>query len=112
VRVDVTGSAGGIYGVTAYKNPSTGDFAIVVVNSSGGNITASFRLSGGTASTVTPYVTSGTPLAVLGTTPLMSDGNLSPGSPSAGVPSSITLSGNTFASVVPYGVTTFVGTAH
>ena len=108
VRIGVTGSLSGIYGVTAFKNPSTGDFAIVVINSSGSDIpNLTFSVGGASASgSVTPYVTSGTPIGPLG-----SDGNLSAGSVSSSVPASIPVSNNSFTSTVPYGVTTFVGRA-
>jgi glucuronoarabinoxylan endo-1,4-beta-xylanase len=108
VRIGVTGSLSGIYGVTAFKNPSTGDFAIVAMNNSGSDLhSVSFGISGASISgSITPYVTSGTSIGALG-----SDGNLSAGSTSSGVPASITPSGNTFTSTVPYGVTTFVGRA-
>jgi glucuronoarabinoxylan endo-1,4-beta-xylanase len=106
VRVNVSGSLSGIYGVTAFKNPTTGAFAIIAINDSGGDIqNISFSLSGANISgSVTPYVTSGTALDSLGT-----DGNLSAGSASSNVPSSISVNGNAFTSTVPYGVTTFVG---
>jgi glucuronoarabinoxylan endo-1,4-beta-xylanase len=108
VRIGVTGSQSGIYGVTAFKNPSTGDFAIVVINNSGSDIpNLTFSVSGASASgSVTPYVTSGTTIGALGT-----DGNLSAGSVSSSVPASIPVSNNSFTSTVPYGVTTFVGRA-
>ena len=106
VRIDVSGSLSGIYGVTAFKNPTTGAFAIIAINNSGSDIqNISFSLSGGNISgSITPYVTSGTALGSLGT-----DGNLSAGSASSNVPSSISVNGNAFTSTVPYGVTTFVG---
>ena len=107
VRVGTTGSKSGISGVTAYKNPSTGDFALVVINSSGGSVTATFGLSGATAPSVAPWVTTNTAVGNIGT-----DGNLSLGSASKGVPTSIAVSSGAFTATVPYGVTTFVGNAH
>src|SRR5262249_3975987 len=107
--IGVSGSLSGIYGVSAFKNPSTGDFAIVVVNSSGSDIAdVSFAISGAAISgSVIPYVTSGTAIGAFG-----SDGNLSAGSTSSNVPTSITPVGNTFTSTVPYGFITFVGRAN
>jgi glucuronoarabinoxylan endo-1,4-beta-xylanase len=107
VRVGVTGSKSGIYGVTAYKNPATGDFAVVIINTSGHSVTISVGLSGANCSTVTPYVTSGTSVGAIGT-----DGNLSAGSVSAGVSASIAASGYRFSVSIPNGVTTLVGAAH
>ena len=54
-----------------------------------------------------PYVTTNTAVGNIGT-----DGNLSLGSASNGVPTSIPVTGGQFTASVPYGVTTFVGTAH
>jgi glucuronoarabinoxylan endo-1,4-beta-xylanase len=42
--------------VSAYKNPNTGEFAIVVVNKDA--LTKTFTLDGFTATSVTPWVTS------------------------------------------------------
>jgi glucuronoarabinoxylan endo-1,4-beta-xylanase len=106
VRIGTSGSKSGLYGVTAYKNPSTGDFAVVVINDSGSPVTASLGLAGATATSVAPYVTSDTTLGAIGT-----DGNLSLGSTSKGVAASISLSQGVFSATVPYGVTTFVGSA-
>jgi glucuronoarabinoxylan endo-1,4-beta-xylanase len=107
VRVAVSGSVS-VSGltVTAFRNPTTGDFAIVAVNGSGGSVTTSFGISGAGFSEVAPYVTSGTPLGAIGT-----DGNLSLGSSSAGIPSALSATGNVFSVTLPAGVTTFVGTA-
>lgn len=106
--VGVTGSLTGMYGVGAFVSPSgpSGGFAIIAVNGSGSTLTnVTFGISGGNISgTVTPYVTSGTAIGAVGT-----DGNLSIGSSSSGIPTSITPSGNVFTSNVPYGVVTFVG---
>ena len=57
VRIDTTGSKSGVYGLTAFKNPSTGDFALVVINSSGASMNVKLALSGATATSVTPYQT-------------------------------------------------------
>jgi glucuronoarabinoxylan endo-1,4-beta-xylanase len=106
VRIGVTGSQSGFYGVAAFKNPSNGNFAIVAINNSGSDIqNVTFGVSGANVTgSVTPYVTSGTPIGALG-----SDGNLSAGSASSNVPASLPVSGGVFTSTVPYGVTTFVG---
>jgi glucuronoarabinoxylan endo-1,4-beta-xylanase len=106
VRIGVSGSLSGLYGVAAFKNPSTGAFAIVAINNSGSDIqNVTFGISGpNVTGSVTPYITSGTPIGVLG-----SDGNLSAGSASSNVPASLPVSGGVFRSTVPYGVTTFVG---
>jgi glucuronoarabinoxylan endo-1,4-beta-xylanase len=105
-RIGVSGSLSGIYGVTAFVNTSTGAFAIVAINNSGSDISnITFGLAGATVTgSVTPYVTSGTTVGALG-----SDGNLSAGSTSSGVPASLPITGGVFTSIVPYGVTTFVG---
>jgi O-glycosyl hydrolase len=108
VRIGVTGSRSGFYGVGAFKNPTTADFAIIAINNSGSDISnVTFGVSGSNiCGSVTPYVTSGTPIGPLGM-----DGNLSAGSASSNVPSSLPVSGGKFISTVPYGVTTFVGKA-
>jgi glucuronoarabinoxylan endo-1,4-beta-xylanase len=105
-RASVTGSLSGIYGVSAFVNPVTGAFAIIAVNNSGADIpNVTFGLAGINASgTVIPYVTSGTTVGSLG-----SDGNLSTGSTSSNVPTSLSVSNGVFTSIVPYGITTFVG---
>ncbi len=106
VRIGVSGSLSGLYGVAAFKNPSNGAFAIVAINNSGSDIqNVTFGVSGANVTgSVTPYITSGTPIGALG-----SDGNLSAGSASSNVPASLPVSGGVFTSTVPYGVTTFVG---
>jgi glucuronoarabinoxylan endo-1,4-beta-xylanase len=108
VRIGVSGSRSGFYGVTAFKDPASGNFAIVAINNSGSDISnVTFGVSGSNiCGSVTPYVTSGTPIGPLGM-----DGNLSAGSASSNVPSSLPVSGGKFISTVPYGVTTFVGKA-
>jgi glucuronoarabinoxylan endo-1,4-beta-xylanase len=102
VRVQATGKEDGLL-VSAYKDPSGGSFAIVAVNTTGATVSASFRVEGPPFSSVAPYVTSGTPVGGPGT-----DGNLSLGSPSAGIPPSIGVANNAFAVEVPAGITTFV----
>jgi glucuronoarabinoxylan endo-1,4-beta-xylanase len=106
VRIGVSGSLSGLYGVAAFKNPSNGAFVIVAINNSGSDIqNVTFGVSGANVTgSVTPYITSGTPIGALG-----SDGNLSAGSASSNVPASLPVSGGVFTSTVPYGVTTFVG---
>lgn len=61
VRIDATANpSGGVY-VSAFKNASSGAFAIVAVNSNASGSNLSFSLSGFPAvSSVTPYVTSST----------------------------------------------------
>jgi glucuronoarabinoxylan endo-1,4-beta-xylanase len=102
VRVQATVKEDGLL-VSAYKDPSGGSFAIVAVNPTGGTVSASFVVEGPSFSSVSPYVTSGTPVGSTGT-----DGNLSLGSPSAGIPPSIAVTNNVFAAQVPAGITTFV----
>ena len=46
----------GVY-VTAFKNASTGAFAIVAINSNGSSVSQPFTLSGLSTSSVTPYIT-------------------------------------------------------
>jgi glucuronoarabinoxylan endo-1,4-beta-xylanase len=108
VRVGVTGSASGISPI-AFKDPVSGKFAIVVLDYNGsGDSNVTFGIQNATISgNVTPYVTSGTPIGVIGT-----DGNLSAGSVSSGIPASLPVSGGVFTSALPYGVTTFVGQSH
>jgi glucuronoarabinoxylan endo-1,4-beta-xylanase len=108
VRVGVTGSASGISPI-AFKDPVSGKFAIVVLDYNGsGDSSVTFGIQNATISgNVTPYVTSGTPIGVIGT-----DGNLSAGSVSSGIPASLPASGGVFTSALPYGVTTFVGQSH
>ena len=60
-----------------------------------------------TTTTVAPYVTAyATPIGGIG-----SDGNLSLGSASAGIPTSIQTNNGQFSATIPQGVVTFVGTA-
>jgi glucuronoarabinoxylan endo-1,4-beta-xylanase len=92
VRIDATASPeSGIY-VSAYKNPSTGDFAIVAINENGSETPLSVSLSGFSTGSVTPWVTS-------------SSLNLAQ-------QQSITISGSSFnATLSASSVTTFVATA-
>jgi len=46
----------GVY-ITAFKNQSTGAFAIVAINSNGGSVSQAFSLNGLSASSLTPYLT-------------------------------------------------------
>lgn len=46
--------------VSSYKDPSTGKFAVVVINDSASNQSLKFSLSGFNTSSVTPYITSAT----------------------------------------------------
>lgn len=106
-RIGVTGSKSGIYGVTAFRNPSNNDFAIVVVNNSGSALSTVFSLSGApTTAEVSPYVTTDTTVAAHG-----SDGNLSKGSATYSLTPTLAVSGNQFTVSVPPGVTTFAGSA-
>jgi glucuronoarabinoxylan endo-1,4-beta-xylanase len=96
--MDQAGSLSGLYGVAAFKNPSDGAFAIIAINNNGSDIqNVSFGVSGANVTgSVTPYVTSGTPIGALG-----SDGNLSAGSASSNVPASLLVSGGVFTSTFP-----------
>jgi glucuronoarabinoxylan endo-1,4-beta-xylanase len=102
VRIGVSGSVANVQ-VTAFKNLASGDFAIVVANS-GGATTRTFSIAGVTASAVSTYVTADTPLGAIGT-----DGNLSLGSVSQQIPTSITMAQGQFTAPIAYGLTTFVG---
>jgi len=85
-------SASPVSGVSlsAYKDPSSGKFAIVAINHNSSQVTLDYVLNGFTANTITPWVTSGTY-------------NL------AAQPS-IQVGGNSFsATLPPSSVTTFVG---
>jgi glucuronoarabinoxylan endo-1,4-beta-xylanase len=59
-RIDVGNGFGANLFVSAYRNAPTGDFAIVVVNDSGGNLPLTTALAGLQTATVTPWVTSAT----------------------------------------------------
>jgi glucuronoarabinoxylan endo-1,4-beta-xylanase len=105
VRIGVGGGVTGAL-VTAFRNPASGDFAIVVVNA-GSATTRTFSISGASGNAVSPYVTADTVLGAIG-----SDGNLSRGSASQQVPASIAIEQGRFTAPVPHGIVTFVGTAH
>jgi glucuronoarabinoxylan endo-1,4-beta-xylanase len=105
VRIGTTGTVSGLL-VSAYKDATTGDFAIVAVNTTSASVTATFGITGPVFSSVAAYVTSGTAVGNIGT-----DGNMSQGSTSGSIPMSITASMNAFSANVPVGVETFVGKA-
>ncbi len=57
-RISATASpASGVY-VTAYKDPSSGSFAIVAINNGSSSQSVSFNLKGFSVASVTPYTTS------------------------------------------------------
>ena len=58
VRIGETDDGG--LDITTFKDPITGKFALVVVNTGSTDINETFTLNGVTTTTVTPYVTSGT----------------------------------------------------
>jgi glucuronoarabinoxylan endo-1,4-beta-xylanase len=79
----------GVY-VTAYKDPATGEFAVVAINNGSSSQSVTFNLKGFSASSVTPYTTSASQ-------------NLAAGS-------NIAVSGSSFTGNLPAGsITTFVG---
>jgi glucuronoarabinoxylan endo-1,4-beta-xylanase len=104
VRLATTGNKSGIYGVSAFKNASTGGYAIVVVNPSSAPVALTLGLSlssSGMSSSVVPYETydDGS-----GNMTMSAHGNLEP-------QAAIAVAANgTFKATVPVGVTTFVGT--
>jgi len=58
VRIGATaGPANGVL-VSAFKDPSSGKFAIVVINTNGSNTNINFSLSGFSSSSISPWVTS------------------------------------------------------
>jgi glucuronoarabinoxylan endo-1,4-beta-xylanase len=92
-RIDATAKpVSGVY-TTAFKNPSTGDYAIVAINNNGSASPLTFGLTAfPSTSMVTPYLTS-------------ASANLAPQAP-------MTVYGASFnATLAPQSVTTFVGTA-
>jgi glucuronoarabinoxylan endo-1,4-beta-xylanase len=105
-RLGTTGTVNQLL-VSAYANLSTDDFAIVAVNTAGGSQTVTFGVTGPAVTSVTPYVTSGTPVGNIGT-----DGNLSQGSAAGNVPTTISVSMNAFTATIPQGIVTFVGKGH
>jgi glucuronoarabinoxylan endo-1,4-beta-xylanase len=56
-RIDVANNAP--TSISAYKDPNSGGFAIVAINSSSSDFVQTFNLSGFTATNVTPWITSG-----------------------------------------------------
>jgi glucuronoarabinoxylan endo-1,4-beta-xylanase len=90
-RIDASGGASANISASAYRNPASGDFALVVINDSGGDLPFAATLTGMHADTVTPWVTS----AAL---------NLQAQAP-------IAVTANRFSTTISYGVTTFVGTS-
>jgi len=104
VRIGVDGGVAGAL-VTAFKNPASGDFAIVVVNS-GSATMRTFAITGANGNAVSTYVTADTALGAIGT-----DGNLSLGSSSQQVPASIAVAQGQFTAPLPHGIVTFVGIA-
>lgn len=57
VRVDSTLTPQSGVQITAFKNPSTGAFAIVAINNNAASISQAFSLNGVATSSVTPYIT-------------------------------------------------------
>ena len=57
-RIDATASPQGNVFVSAYKDSSSNNFAIVVINSNSSDTSQSFSFNGFTSGTVTPWVTS------------------------------------------------------
>jgi glucuronoarabinoxylan endo-1,4-beta-xylanase len=89
-RISATASpVSGVY-VTAYKDPSTGEFAVVAMNNSSTNQSITYTLNGFSPESITPYTTSSTQ-------------NLAEGS-------KISVSGSSFTSnLAANSITTFVG---
>ncbi|GAC1690885.1 MAG: hypothetical protein PVS2B2_28750 [Candidatus Acidiferrum sp.] len=89
-RIGTTASPVSGVSISAYKDPSTGKFAIVAINHNGQGVTLDFAMNGFTANSVTPWVTSA---------------NLD-----LAQQSSIAVVGGSFAATLPASsVTTFVG---
>ncbi|MGO9587392.1 MAG: hypothetical protein ACLP2Y_14450 [Limisphaerales bacterium] len=57
-RIGVTNTANSTL-VSGYKDPVSGNFAIVAINPNSGSVTQVFNFTGFTAGTVTPWITSG-----------------------------------------------------
>ena len=89
VRVGASGLTNPSLYATAYKNGTTGDFAIVVVNDSGGDLSFAASFTGAIVASVTPYITDATRNLVAQTAVMVTTGR--------------------FTYTVPYGVTTFIG---
>ena len=89
-RIGTSASPVGGVSVSAYKDPSTGKFAIVAINQNASAVTLDFALNGFTANAVAPWVTSASLNLVQQT--------------------SITVGGSAFVATLPAAsVTTFVG---
>jgi glucuronoarabinoxylan endo-1,4-beta-xylanase len=89
-RIGTSGSPVSGVSISAYKDPSSGKFAIVAINHNSSQVTLDYVLNGFTANTITPWVTSGT--YDLAAQP------------------SIPVGGNSFSATLPASsVTTFVG---
>jgi len=58
VRIGATASPVSGVSISAYKNPSSGQFAIVAINHNASAVALNFALNGFTAGSVTPWVTS------------------------------------------------------
>ena len=101
VRLGATGSKSGIYGVTAFRNAAKSSLSIIIVNTSGSPLSVTFAISGISPNTITPYVTTDTTLSTIGT-----DGNLSAGSATYSVPTSIPVSAGAFTATIAPGITT------
>jgi O-glycosyl hydrolase len=92
VRIGTTGGPTGLY-ASAYKDPVSGNFAVVVINNSGADVTQRIALNGAAAALVTPQLTSAT-------------ANLAS-------QASLDSSSGAFSMTLPASsVTTFTGTAH
>ncbi|MBN2533322.1 MAG: hypothetical protein JXB88_10540 [Spirochaetales bacterium] len=79
-----TSSSNGVL-VTAFKNTSTNDFAIVTINESGSSQTRSFTLDGYSVDSVIPHVTSSTSDLVQGNAISVSNGTFSASFPANSV---------------------------
>lgn len=97
VRVGATEDSSSGLDISSYKDPATGKFAIVVVNkSSTAAVSESFTLSGVSANSVTPYITSSTlDLAAQGAVALTSGNRFSYSIPANSI---ITFTGQSSAS--------------
>jgi len=93
VRIDATASPANGVQVSAYKDPVSGNFAIVAINENGSDTAVNFNLSGFVATSVTPWVTSG--------------------SLNLAQQTNISFTGNTFSDTLPASsITTFVGSSN
>jgi O-glycosyl hydrolase len=92
VRIGTTGGPAGLY-ASAYKDPVSGNFAVVVINASAADVTQRIALNGAASALVTPQVTSA--------------------SLNLASQASLDSSSGAFSMILPAStVTTFVGTAH